>query len=253
MGRKHILIISGPKNWGIPLIISLAILALVFWRIGFFGSWATEDAISWALAGKTIVVDSGHGGNDPGVVAKSGIKEKELNLAITKNLAELLRQSGANVIMTRENDTPLSANKQDDLAARVRLVAENEADLFISIHSNSFPQQPSQHGAQVFFNNSSEESRILAETIQAQLAQEPVATKRVALKHQTAYLLKNIQVPAVIVEVGFLSNPEESQKLENSEYQWQLAYKVFAGIVDYYTRNIIPDEGNKVENSLLSQ
>jgi N-acetylmuramoyl-L-alanine amidase len=192
------------------------------------------NAVSWALAGKIIIVDPGHGGRDPGVISPEGIKEKDVNLNIAALLRDLLVQNGVTVIMSRENDSPMSENKREDLNLRANLTAEKQSPLFISIHVNSFPLQPNQCGAQVFYDEKNTEGKILALCIQKRLEEYPLNSKRAALKHKEAFLLKNIKTPAVIVETGFFSNTEEARKLSEGLYQWQMAYKIFSGIADYY-------------------
>ncbi|MEG1537993.1 MAG: N-acetylmuramoyl-L-alanine amidase [Clostridiales bacterium] len=221
------------KTFRLPLlpaiaIVLIALISLVLIRQQLM----VEPALSPSLFGKIAIIDPGHGDWDPGVVGINGIKEKDINLAIAKNLAEMLRNSGATVLMTRENDTIKATSKSEDTKARAAL-AEG-ADVFISIHANSFPAAPNSHGAQIFYGTDNLQGKKLAELIQKQTGQHLNST-RTALSHKNAYLLKNITIPAVIAEMGFLSNREEAQKLTTIDYQWQAAWAVYLGIVDYFS------------------
>lgn len=231
------------RHWfAVAAVLFLAGAAILFYRLGGLSPNAAQEAISWAMAGKIIVVDAGHGGADPGVVGASGLLEKDVNLAVARYLRELLRQSGAGVVFTREYDDPINSGKQADLAARSALAEESGAAAFISLHGNSFPRQPSQKGAQVFYHAGNEEGKNLAFILQEHLTAPPMESSRRALHHGSAYLLKNIEIPAVIIEMGFFSNPQEEKLLADPEYQWQLAFAIFHGIVDYFAREESPAE-----------
>ncbi len=230
-------------------VLFVLCIALAFLYPNVFDSQTT---ISLALVGKTVVVDAGHGGIDPGVVGVYGSSEKEINLAIAKDLENLLQQAGANVVMTRDTDAALENGKRNDLNGRIRLVEDNKAAIFISMHCNSFKQIPSTRGAQVFYSATNEEGRLLALAIQDRLNEFMInSKKRVALKHQNSFLLKNIKIPSVIVEVGFLSNAEEEALLNEPNYQWEMAWAIYEGLLDYLTLEEQPDitEGNPVNET----
>ncbi|NPV27029.1 MAG: N-acetylmuramoyl-L-alanine amidase CwlD [Firmicutes bacterium] len=197
--------------------------------------------LAWTVANKVIVIDPGHGGIDPGAVGPGGGLEKDIALAISKRLALTLSQAGAAVIMTRETDQDLSdANtgsllerKREDLARRVAIANERNADLFISIHVNKFPGSK-WRGAQTFYHLESENSRRLAVAIQTELVHNLKNTDRKA-KGDAFYIMRNTEMPAVTVEVGFISNPEEEQLLQDPLYQSKVAWAIYAGIVRYYS------------------
>lgn len=217
------------------LLLAAALLAL----LGMSSLLTAEPlrpALAPALFGRSLVIDAGHGGWDPGMVGPNSV-EKEINLAVALALAEYCRAGGAAVSLTRESDQALDASKPADMALRVELAEAAPADLFISLHCNSFVSGPSQRGAQVFFQRDNEAGRELALTVQQRLAAELGNTDRQALPHADSYLLKNISAPAVICEMGFLSNPEEEALLIDSAYQWQLAWSLYLAIVDYYSIN----------------
>ncbi|MEW6424351.1 MAG: N-acetylmuramoyl-L-alanine amidase CwlD [Bacillota bacterium] len=197
-------------------------------------------ALSWALATKVVVIDPGHGGVDPGAVGKNNILEKDIVLEVGHKLAVFLQQGGAQTIMTRKTDTDLSdpelrglsAKKRQDLARRVALANDSGADLMISIHINSFPDTR-QHGAQTFYQASLSESRLLALAIQKELNYLLKDDRRTPLTGNY-YILKETKIPAVIVEIGFLSNPQEYRLLQDPAYQTKIAWSLYAGLVYYF-------------------
>ncbi len=183
---------------------------------------------------RCIVIDAGHGGADPGKVAGDGTEEKGINLSIAAKLQAFLEQGGAVVNNTRITDVAVGENKRSDLKNRVALAKSNNADMFISIHQNSFPKS-NVKGAQVFYNKNSEESKILAVSIQKRLKEvADNENERVAKANENYYVLKEIDVPGVIVECGFLSNTVEKEKLLSAEYQEKIAWAIYMGILDFY-------------------
>ncbi len=197
----------------------------------------TVSVLSPLLLDKIIIIDAGHGGVDPGVIGVNGSLEKDITLSIAQNLAEILRNNGAQVMLSREQDMALGADKSQDLIARVDLVEQNKADIFISIHGNSFPQDSSSCGAQSFFSAQNEQGQILAETIQNALINKLANTNRQALAHNSAYILKHINIPATMIEVGFLSNSAEEALLNDEAYQWQISMAIYQGLSDYLANN----------------
>ena len=189
---------------------------------------------------KCIVIDSGHGGADPGKVGVAGTNEKEINLAIAKKLQERLEDAQINVIMTRDTDDDLSvesdkSKKKADLERRCDIINSSGADMVISIHQNSYVT-PKAEGAQVFYYKQSAEGKKLAGIIQRHIVNEADTTnKRVEKADSTYYLLLHTNVPAVIVECGFLSNPEEAGRLNSDSYQQKIAGSIYNGLMEYLT------------------
>ena len=187
---------------------------------------------------KIVIIDAGHGTPDGGASAKDGTMEKDINLEIAKKLKKHLQKSGAKVIMTREDDNSLSNsktnNKREDLNKRMHIRNNSNADIFVSIHMNHF-SDPKYYGAQVFYNSSAQESQILAECIQKNLIEiaDP-SNKRQIKQNNEIFVLKNAQYPCVLVECGFLSNPEEAKKLSQDDYQRKIAKAVYKGICDFF-------------------
>lgn len=185
-----------------------------------------------------VVVDAGHGGFDPGKVGINGAEEKDINLAIAEKLAEYLRAGDVKVVMTREDGEglydPDSDNKKvQDMKRRVEIMESARPDLTVSIHQNSYPEEYV-HGAQVFFHRDSEEGKALADLIQKQfVAQVDPENNRQIKANDSYYLLKKTAMPIVIVECGFLSNYGEAEKLVTEEYQDQVAWAIYMGVVQY--------------------
>lgn len=200
----------------------------------------TEDGenISINLSEKGVVIDSGHGGIDPGKESNNGVLEKDINLAIAMKLKELLEEAQIEVIMTRDEDEGLyeesDANKKiADMKKRCTIINESGADLVVSIHQNSF-QSSLVKGAQVFYYKYSAEGKKLAGILQKQLIEDlDNENKRVEKEDNTYYLLVNTKIPTVIAECGFLSNPEETQLLCTEEYQQKVAEALYQGIITY--------------------
>lgn len=194
----------------------------------------TAETASMPVNHKNIVLDPGHGGWDPGKVAADGTEEKGINLKIAAMLQGFLEQGGAMVTTTRISDEAVDTGKRADLKKRVEIAKSDNADLFISIHQNSFPKSTVK-GAQVFYNKNSEESKRLAFLIQSRLKEvADYNNERVAKANENYYVLKNLNIPGVIVECGFLSNGVEKEKLVSKEYQEKIAWAIYMGILDYY-------------------
>lgn len=187
------------------------------------------------LSDQTIVIDPGHGGFDRGAVNEDGVFEKNINLTISSYLRDFLQQAGAMVVMTRESDVDLSGNaiknkKTIDLNNRVNIAKEGHANLLVSIHLNSFGAK--WQGAQTFYHLKSEESKRLASLIQNEF-QTNLNTDRKALTGDL-FILRSTNLPAVLVEAGFLSNPEESKILQRKDYQMKVAESIYLGILRFY-------------------
>ena len=189
----------------------------------------------------TVVVDAGHGGEDGGATGVHGELEKDINLAIALELQRLLEQHQFEVVMVRDWDTDLSdqnlptvaQRKRSDLQRRLRLVEESGDCVLLSIHQNFFTE--SQYsGAQVFYSANDPRGAALAEAIRASIVEtlQPENTRQNKVG-EGVYLLEQCQVPAVLVECGFLSNPEEAAALADPDYQKQMAQAIYNGLVRY--------------------
>lgn len=224
-----------------------------------YGSWLkvsfeldrrSIEALSTALAGKIIVIDPGHGGKDPGSSSTSGTEEKDITLEISKKLAFMLGQAGASVLLTRDCDMWLADpdaphKKRSDLTKRVEIANSNNADAFVSIHANSFVHDRGQRGAQTFSQPGSGEGKLLSQFVQDELSRILGNTKR--KPKEIDYFIRRSKVPAIIVEVGFLSNPSEEKLLLDPAYQSKVAFAIYGGLVKYFAgreSNGQPEEKN---------
>ncbi len=204
---------------------------------------STETFVT-PIDGKVVIVDPGHGGADSGAVA-NGAVEKELNLEISKLLSAYIEEGGGTAILTRTEDADTAdpnrgagvSWKQSDLNTRKEDIKNFDADVFVSIHMNKFPQTK-YHGAQVFYTEGSDESKILGETIQTALKEFTDNTNTRAAKPSGSaiYVLKENTVPSALVECGFLSNAEEARRLRTEEYRRRTAWGIYIGLVRYFSR-----------------
>jgi N-acetylmuramoyl-L-alanine amidase len=187
----------------------------------------------------TVVIDPGHGGRDGGAVGDDGTLEKNLNLAVALKLKAILESADIHVIMTRETDielaSPDSAHKKaDDLKARLQLAQDQKNAIFVSIHMNQFPIEK-YRGLQVYYSENHAESLTLAQAIQntTQSALQNTEDRKVKPAGDSIYLMSHLEIPAVLVECGFLSNKEERELLKNEVYQKKLALCLSAAILEY--------------------
>lgn len=193
-------------------------------------------------SGTVIIIDAGHGGEDGGAQSKSGILEKHINLSISEYLDEIFTFFGYETIMTRSDDkliydancSSMREKKVSDIHNRMSIIENNPGAIFLSIHQNHYEGSLS-HGTQVFYSPNNEKSEKLAQSIQKTVVSDiQTDNKRLIKKSgKEIYLLCHAQVPAVMVECGFLSNEEEAQKLTQKEYQFQMALEIFKGTVSY--------------------
>lgn len=226
-------------------IILLFTLSLVYGTTKLISgiSEKSSEVISWPLNNKVIVIDPGHGGKDPGVV-EEGIREKDITTEVSIRLSTILGQAGAIVFLTRDSDESLANTKREDLDERISIANNRDADLFISIHVNSYRAGRGVHGAQTFSQPGNKASKVLAEYIQDELVRVLGNNHRKA-KQVDYYLLRNASMPAVIVEVGFITNSIEGELLQNPAYQSKVAYAIFTGIVNYLNEHPVEMESQQ--------
>lgn len=178
-----------------------------------------------------IVIDPGHGGEDPGKVGINDILEKDINLQISMKVRDLLEEVGIEVVMTREDDK-VPDRKKEDLGNRVELINKTRPTLALCIHQNSYTT-PDIFGAQVFYHTKLEEAENAAMLVQESMKAIDQSNKREIKENDTYYMLKFSEVPTIIVECGFLTNPTEAQKLTTEEYQNDVAFAICEGIVKW--------------------
>lgn len=218
----------------------LIYLALSFTTIFLFGLLLynlifadTSDATSKnASKGTCIVIDPGHGGEDPGKVGINNALEKDINLSIAQKLKSLLENKGFVVYLTREDDS-VPSSKREDMAERMQLIKEVMPVFTISIHQNSYTDE-AVCGPQVFYYETSDEGKHFAEIMQSALNTNLSPVKpRNTQANNNYYLLKEAPTPIIIVECGFLSNAAEAELLISDIYQQKMARAIYLGIVAY--------------------
>jgi len=193
-----------------------------------------EETESTRLSGKVICIDPGHGGSDPGATGPTGTVEKDNNLAIALLLCDKLEKNGATVILTRDADTEVKvsdASSEAELGARVDIANDHGADIFISIHSDTFTH--SQAAGTTTFHYGSTDSIRLAKTIQESLV-AGLGTKDRGARFASFYVIRYTNMPAVLVQAAFISNPEEEVLLASIDGRYNIADNIFRGIVKYF-------------------
>lgn len=186
------------------------------------------------LMGKVIVLDAGHGGKDRGTSA-NGIYESDINLAIVLKLRDELIKQGVDVILTRDGDYDLSSpnvdrRKKSDFDNRIKLINSSDADMYISIHMN-YLTQPEYYGGQVFYTDGNEK---LANVMQQSFVDNLKSPREEKKLIDTIYMFKQLKVPGVLIECGFLSNKNERYLLNNSDYQDKIVQTIIKGLIKYY-------------------
>ena len=214
------------KKYCLKLLIIFVLLTLIL-------SFPYAKA-SLPLFGKTITIDIGHGGKDPGTVVNN-ILEKDINLKIGKYLEKELIKKGANVILTRNGDYDLSSpnsyrRKKSDFDNRIKIINNSSASMYVSIHLN-YLAQASYYGPQVFYNNITNNNKKIANNMQNILNKKLKTNRKVKLIPEDTYMYSRLNVPGVLVECGFLSNYNEKTKLMSKEYQQKIAKYISEGIV----------------------
>ncbi len=215
----------------------------VFLLCGLYGAYTVMSGNP--LAGKVILIDAGHGGIDPGG-NRPGIQEKDVNLAVALKLKEVLNNYGAKVVLTREADQDLSSECNNekiigryrrDLAARLEMAEESDTDLFISIHANT-NSNARRRGAETFYDRKSDRGKALASAIQTELSKVTPAAAQAAPANY--FLLRRNKIPATLLEIGYITNPEDKRLLQSAEHQQKLAEAIARGISNYYQGLLLP-------------
>ena len=218
-------------------------LILVMFFLCIFTLTKTNALVKdYSLLGKTIYLDAGHGGKDSGAIS-STIIEKDMNLTLTKLLEQELTSKGAYVLLTRDGDYDLSKStknrKRNDLYNRAKLINKSNCDLYISIHLNS-SNVPSWNGLQIFYTNVNKENKLLASTITSTLKENMSNVKDIK-EENNYYMYPKIKSAGVLIEAGFISNPNDNYKLRQKDYQNILIKNITKGIENYFnnSKNIV--------------
>lgn len=218
--------------------MAVVLLALVYIISNQAGKMTAGVSVKTGKEKPVVVIDAGHGGNDPGKIGIDGTLEKDINLQIAKQLKKYLEASDVEVILTRDSDNGLysekdSRKKMADMTKRCEIINDASPDLTVSIHQNSYHQEDVS-GGQVFYYKKSEKGKKLAEILQERfdyvLGEK---NTRLAKPNDNYYLLLHVKTPIVIVECGFLTNWKESALLNSEDYQDRLAWTIHMGIMKY--------------------
>jgi N-acetylmuramoyl-L-alanine amidase len=190
------------------------------------------------LKEKTIYIDPGHGGRDPGAIYKE-LKESNINLKISLKLKEELEKEGSKVEITRNGDYDLSKtntknHKRNDLSKRAKLINDSNCDMYISIHLNS-DTSSTWNGLQIFYTDKNKENKKIAQTLQEEFKKE-IKTTRNIKEIKNMYLFDRLNKPGVLIEVGFISNPSDREKLVDEEYQNKISKIITKSIIKYYEK-----------------
>jgi len=217
------------------MIALFALFLTVIFGFGFLVSNAVHVDSSSPLS-ITIVIDAGHGGMDGGSVGKNGTIESNLNLKFAQKLTKYLTDFGISVVNTRSDNNGLYEELTDDfklvdMKKRAEIINNSGAQILISIHMNEFSSS-SENGAQVFFEQDDTDSEKLANSIRDMLVANFENARKLTLAGDY-YILNNTSPIGVIVECGFLSNPQEEANLNNEEYQNKMCYSIYCGIINY--------------------
>ena len=192
-----------------------------------------DEPESNRLLGKIICLDPGHGGDDTGAIGPSGTLEKDNNLAISLLLRDILENNGATVILTRDTDRNVSAfsSASEELKARVEIAADANADVFISIHNDSFTSNATM-GTTTFHYGDADSAK-LAAFIQKNLVAE-LGTKDRSSRFASFYVIRYTKMTSILVEVAFISNPEEEVLLSSTDGRTKIAESIFQGIANFF-------------------
>ena len=221
-----------------------AIVVLVFGFSGLFSKKSKGTFFSTKERTKiNIIIDAGHGGEDGGAVA-NGVVEKDINLSVSKYLFQYFLLSPCDVHMTRATDVLLykegqeKRKKQYDITNRIEFANSFESAVFIRIHQNKF-EIPKYKGLQVHYSPNNDLSENLAEIIRSNnnLFIDPENKRQIKKADKKIRVLNTLEMPAVLVECGFLSNSDEADKLKDSEYQKKIAFNIFISVLQFMEEN----------------
>ena len=219
-------------------ILCYLLVFTIFFGANAYISYSNKvTSTSTPLPRFSVVIDAGHGGIDSGCVGSSGVYERDINLSIAQKLGNLLQTLGIKVTYTRTNEDGLygifaNGFKRRDMKAREEIIKKANPNLVISIHLNSFTNK-SARGAQVFYALNSDISKELGQELQDMFVSQIEGSRKNCMPGDF-YILNCSKSAGILVECGFLSNPEEEAKLITNEYQEKLAYTIMCGVVEYF-------------------
>ena len=228
-------------------ICSVSLICIFLFGGLLYGAFSYDEStavMSEKTAVPVIVIDAGHGGEDGGA-SDNGLLEKDINLSIALKLRDMLTVSGYKVVMTRDSDVSVYDSTADttrekkvsDLKNRVKVINSSKNNILVSIHQNKF-EQSQYFGTQMFYSKNESKSAVLAEELRKSVTGllQPDNKRELKQADSNIYILDKAEVPAVIVECGFLSNEEEAKKLADSDYQQKMAFSIYSGIIGYMNK-----------------
>lgn len=228
--------------------VFIVLLVVLSCTVGFMTRGFTDELAIMANTipeDKIIIIDAGHGGEDPGAVGVGGILEKDINLQMALEIGKAFEEKGYIVVYTRTDDRLLYTEEQNikgirkisDLKNRCKVAERYPGSIFISIHMNSFGSSK-YSGLQVYYSEENEESRGLADSIQNKVVSDIQKDNNRTIKPgKDMYILEHIGNPAVLIECGFLTNKAECEKLSEKEYQKELSFSIVCGIIEYIEKS----------------
>lgn len=229
----------------VMLVFTVLIASSISIATALFGDSLLSAYASAITYDKIVIIDAGHGGEDPGAVGDGNVYEKDLNLQIALEIGKALEEKGYIAVYTRTDDRLLYKEEENikgirkisDLKNRCEVASRYPESIFISIHMNSFGSSK-YSGLQVYYQENSDESKNLASSIQGRVVNDLQKDNNRSVKEgKGIYLLENISNTAVLVECGFITNQQECKKLLEKEYQKQLSFSIVCGIIEYIEKN----------------
>ncbi len=226
---------------GIVLVLAVVIASVFGYLTRGFGESLIVQSADAIPYNKIVIIDAGHGGEDPGAVGSNGVFEKDINLAIALEMGKSFEEKGYVVVYTRTDDRLLYTEEENvhgirkisDLKNRCKIAERYPESIFVSLHVNSFGSSK-YSGLQVYYSPNSESSRELADVVQDRVVSDIQNDNSRKIKSgKDIYILENISNTSVLIECGFISNDEECKKLSEKEYQKELSFSIVCGIIDY--------------------
>lgn len=232
MIRKH--------NLHMLFMLSIVVGVFNFLSLSYLAHEDIQNVDMSVLAGHSIVIDPGHGGIDSGA-SSNHVIEKEITLAISQKLADVLQSYGGKVTFTRESDidyyTRGRGGKRKDLLTRIEIMESSGAEIFISVHCNAF-RGANLSGAQVFYSPKFPQNRILAERLQEALKDFPHGNKRQAKEDLHILILNDTDMQGVLIETGYVTNQQEATLLADHNYQQKLVEQIAKGLAYHFSQNV---------------
>ena len=212
------------------------LIIICFFIITFSIYKVNAGVLDLSLLGKIIYLDAGHGGKDCGAISNN-IYEKDINLILVKKLEKELVKKGAIVYLTRDGDYDLANKnvkhrKRSDLSSRAKLINDSDCDIYLSIHLNSTTNS-NWRGIQIYYDDNNENNLILAKALNQEFESFSKLTRKIK-KDNNYYMYKQINKPGILIEAGFISNPNDNYLLRDNNYQDKLIYVIVKGVENYF-------------------